>query len=95
MNYKLIIGDVISWFAGLIFLAIGLINSFWGNDPYFGLLIVLISFMYLPPVDDLVRKLFNFNVPLFLKVLMAILIVMASLGVGELFAKMELMMADL
>ncbi|MEY4038428.1 MAG: hypothetical protein RIR67_738, partial [Bacteroidota bacterium] len=31
----------INWVFGLLFSAIGLVNLFWGNDPEFGVFIIL------------------------------------------------------
>ncbi len=87
-------GDIISSLFGLLFMAIGLVNTFWGNDPGFGLFIVLLSFLFYPPVRGLVRKSTGFAVPAWALVLLAIFILWASLGVGELSDKVDMMLSS-
>ncbi|MFD3003589.1 hypothetical protein ACFS7Z_24745 [Pontibacter toksunensis] len=86
--------DIISWIFGTVFFAIGVVNTFWGNDPAFGVFIILLSFVYFLPVNDMFKKMTGFTVPGIrgLKILLGIFIFWAALGVGELFDKIELMM---
>lgn len=95
MNNKSIFGNIISWLFGVAVLAAGVINMFWGNDPEFGVFISLLAFVYFPTVTAFVKKLIGFSVPLFLKVILAIFIIWATFGVGELFDKIDMMMRDL
>lgn len=97
MNNTSVAGQIFSYIFGLIVLALGLINSFWGNDPEFGIFLVLLSFVYFVPVNDMLKKLTRFSIPGFaiVKVLLGIFIIWASLGVGELFDKIDLMIMDL
>lgn len=88
---------IISWLFGILFLAIGFVNTFWGNDPFFGVFIVLLSLVYFFPVNDILRKTTGFSIPKFrlLKILLGLFILWAAMGVGELFDKIELMMNSL
>jgi hypothetical protein len=95
MNNKSSVGDIISWLFGIVFLAIGLINIFWGNDFWFGVFIALLSFAFFPPANVLFKKLVGFSLPVVAKIILGIFILWASLGVGELFDKIDLMMMDL
>ena len=97
MNNKSIAGNVVSWIFGIVFFAIGVINTFWGNDPGFGVFIILLSFVYFLSADDIFRKMTGVAVPRMgiLKILLGVFILWAALGVGELFDKIDLMMADL
>lgn len=88
-------GDIVSWIFGIAVFAAGLINVFWGNDPEFGVLIVLLSFVYFPPVAEVTKERFDFGVPVWLKILLGIGIFIMLLGVGELFDKIDLMKRDL
>jgi hypothetical protein len=94
MNYKSTVGNIISWMFGIVFFAIGIINTFWGNDPGFGLFIIILSFVYFPPVNVLIRKMIGFSIPLIAKIILGIFIIWASVGVGELFDKIEIMLRD-
>lgn len=89
-------GNLISWLFGLAVFVAGIINTFWGNDPQFGVMLVLLSFIYPLPVNGLLEKWASFSIPKFgiVKILFGIFIVIAVLGVGELFAKIELMKTD-
>ena len=87
----------ISWMFGLIFLAIGFVNTFWGNDPGFGVFIILLSLIYFLPVNIILMKMTGLSIPRMgiVRSLLGLFILWASLGVGELFHKIELMMMDL
>lgn len=89
--------NIISWIFGIVFFAIGVVNTFWGNDPGFGVFIVLLSLVYFLPVNAILKKMTGFSIPGFriIKILLAIFIIWAAMGVGELFDKIELMMMDL
>ena len=95
MENKLTILNIIGWIFGLAFFAIGVVNTFWGNDPGFGIFVVLLSFAFLPPVNTLVRQKTGFAIPRVAKIGLGLFILWASLGVGELFDKIDLMLADL
>ncbi len=95
MNNKSVIGEVFSWLFGTAVFIVGLINTFWGNDPGFGIFLILLSSVYFPPVNTFFKKTTALSVPVLLKVFLGIFIIWASLGVGELFDKVDLMMLDL
>ncbi len=88
--------NIISWIFGLIFFAIGVVNTFWGNDPAFGIFIVLLSFVYFLPVNAIFKKITGFTIPKLrlLKILLGAFIIWAAMGVGELFDKIELMQSS-
>lgn len=94
MTYKLNIGNIISWIFGVIVFAIGIVNTFWGNDTAFGIFILLLSFVYFLPVNELLKKITGFSIPKMglIKIGLGFFVIWASLGVGELFDKIELML---
>lgn len=94
MNYRTTIGTIISWLFGILVLVIGLINTIWGNDPGFGIFLVLLSLVYFPPVNVFIKKKFGFAIPLIARILLGLFIIWASLGVGELFDKIDMMLKD-
>ena len=96
MNNNSIVLNVISWIFGVVFFAIGVVNTFWGNDPGFGVFILLLSLVYFLPVNDILKKMTGFSIPRMgiVKILLGIFILWAALGVGELFDKIDLMMMD-
>ena len=95
MNEKPTVLNLISWLFGLAFFAIGVVNTFWGNDPGFGVFIILLSFIYFPPINVLIKKKIGFTIPKPAKIGLGIFILWAALGVGELFDKIGLMIASL
>ncbi|QNA43314.1 hypothetical protein [Lacibacter sediminis] len=94
MTYKLNIGTIISWIFGVIVFAIGIVNTFWGNDTAFGIFILLLSFVYFLPANELLKKITGFSIPKMglIKIGLGFFVIWASLGVGELFDKVELML---
>ncbi|HYH15885.1 MAG TPA: hypothetical protein VD794_11720 [Flavisolibacter sp.] len=85
---------IISWIFGLVVFAIGIINTFWGNDPGFGIFLMLLSFVYFPPLTEMIRARLGFSIPRIVKILLGVFIIWAALGVGELFEKIDLMIGD-
>lgn len=95
MNNNSLAGNTISWIFGTVAFIAGVINTFWGNDLYFGLFIIGLSFIYFPPASAVFTKLTGFSIHWLIKIILAIFIIVALLGVGELFGKINLMMNDL
>ena len=95
LNATSLVGNIISWLFGTVVFAIGFINTFWGNDPGFGVFIIVLSFIYFPPASALFKKITGFAIPLIVKIILGVFILWAALGVGELFDKIELMKMDL
>ncbi len=94
MNDKLKIRNIISWLFGIVVMAIGIINTFWGNDTGYGVFILLLSFVYFPPANIFLKKISGISIPLIIKLFLAIFILWSAAGVGELFDKIKLMMKD-
>ena len=94
MSSKLVIVNIAAWTFGIVVAAIGAVNMFWGNDPFFGVFLFLLSFVFYPPVNAILRKKFGFSIPLAVKIIVGVFIVWASLGVGELFDKVGMMVRD-
>lgn len=94
MNYKQSIFNAVGWLFGLLVVAIGLINIFWGNDQAFGAFIIMLSFVYFPPANVLFSAFTGFAIPGWLKILGAVCILVGALGVGELPAKVDMMLSQ-
>jgi hypothetical protein len=82
----------ISLLFGLLFSFIGFVNLFWGNDPFFGLFIMILSLVYYPPAQRLIESKTGFSVPGLAKIAIGAFIIWSSVGVGELFDKIDLML---
>ncbi|MFT3845810.1 MAG: hypothetical protein QM725_12210 [Lacibacter sp.] len=92
MNYKVLFQTVVGWISGILFSLIGLINIFWGNDPEFGVFLFALSSVFYPPFNVLFRKVTGRSIPLIAKIILALFILWTSLGVGELFDKIGMML---
>lgn len=55
--------NIISWLFEIVAFAIGVVNTFWGNDPGLGVFIILLSFVYFLPVNTILQKIVSFSVP--------------------------------
>lgn len=95
VDYKSTPGNIASWMFGLVVMAIGIVNTFWGNDPGYGIFISLLSFVYFPPATAFLKKISGIAIPLLVKTLLGVFILWTALGVAELFDKIERMMKDL
>ena len=93
-NYKSTAAAFIGWIFGLVALAVGTINTFWGNDPGYGIFILLLSFVYFPPTYAYLKKIIGISIPGIFKFLLAVFIIFSALGVAELPDKIDLMLAD-
>jgi hypothetical protein len=54
--------NIISWMFGIVAFAIGVVNTFWGNDPGFGIFIILLSFVYFLQINDILKKMTGFTI---------------------------------
>lgn len=94
MNFKKIL-NLIEWIIGIFFILIGTINLFWGNDPFYGLFIILLSIIYIPPFQNIIKKKTKFSIPTIAKIVIGLFILWSAIGVGELFDKVEIMKKDM
>ena len=85
--------NILSWLLGLLFSTIGLINMFWGNDPEFGIFLIGLSLIFYPPINTLLKKQTGFSISRVVKIVVGVFILWSSLGVGELFDKVDLMLS--
>lgn len=89
------IGNALSVFFGLAAVGIGVMNLFWGNDPGYGIFIILLSLIFFPPINHYFTTRTGIRIPTYLKVLLALFIIWTAVGVGELFMKIDMMMEDI
>lgn len=96
MYNKSIVAKILSWLFVIAVFAVGVINTSRDNGPFFGVCLVLLSFVYFLPVNTTLRKIAGFSIPGMgiVKILLRIFIMWVSFGVGELFNKIELMKRD-
>ena len=85
---------MLSIFFGIFFLFIGFVNSFWGNDPYFGFCIILTSLIYFDKVLIKLNQAMSAKTVTMIKIVVGFLILWLALGVGEFFDKLALMIIN-
>lgn len=94
MEDRNVIGELLGWTFGIIFFVIGLINVFWGNDPEFGVFIVLASLVFIPSANKIFNNITGWKIPVYMKVLLGAFILWAAIGVGELPDKIDMMLEN-
>lgn len=77
--------------VGLLVAFVGFVNCYWGNDPFFGLAILLSSVVFLLPAMNKISDFISDKTARWLKAGLLLFILWAALGVGEFFDKMEMM----
>lgn len=95
LNHKLSASLILNWIFGSLVCAIGLVNIIWGNDQAFGAFLLMLSFIYFPTGSQLISEITLIVMPPWMKVLLGVFIIVAALGVGELPAKIDMMLGDL
>jgi hypothetical protein len=79
--------QVIRYLFAIGFSLIGLINSFWGNDPFYGVFVILLSLPFYPVFSErFVKQLRTWHL-----IILGGFILWTALGVAELFDKIALM----
>jgi hypothetical protein len=79
--------QVIRYLFAILFSIIGLINSFWGNDPFYGVFVILLSLPFYPVFSERFIK----QIRAWHLIILGGFILWTALGVAELFNKIALM----
>ena len=80
---RLTIWQIGGWVFGIVIVTVGILNIFLVH-PVPGLAYLLLSLVYLPPANAYLQKKYATTIPLLLKIMLAIVIVMFTLGVSDL-----------
>lgn len=86
-----VLSALLNLLMGLLCTFIGFVNCFWGNDPFYGYFITLISLIFYIPLYSLIANKIRPNFITMLKVILVLFILWSSLGVGEMFDKIDMM----
>jgi hypothetical protein len=81
---------VLNWFVAVLFSAIGIVNCFVGNDPEFGVFILLLSLLFYPPLRLVFQQKTGWSIPSYVLILLGLFVFWSSLGVGELLEKIKI-----
>lgn len=84
------ITHLMNWLFAVLFSAIGLVNCFVGNDPEFGIFILLLSLLFYPPLRLVFQQKIGWTIPSFVLIVLGLFVLWSSLGVGELLDKIKL-----
>jgi hypothetical protein len=85
---KLQLWNPYSWIICTIFFFIGVLNMILIH-PVPGFIYILISLIYLPPLSNYIKVKLRISIPIILKVILAILVMWFTLGVGDLMEMFE------
>ena len=77
------VSNYVSWFFGFIIFTIGAANLLLVH-PVPGIVFLLLSILYLPAFNSLLKKAAGFVVPLGVKIVLGIVVVWFTLGVSDL-----------
>jgi hypothetical protein len=83
---------LLNWFVAVLFSAIGLVNCIVGNDPEFGIFIMLLSLLFYPPFRLVFQQKIGWKIPSFVLILLGLFVFWSSLGVGELLEKIKMIL---
>ena len=81
---------LLNWLYAVLFSAIGLVNCFVGNDPEFGVFILLLSLLFYPPLRLVFQQKTGRKIPALVLILLGLFVFWSSLGVGELLDKIKM-----
>ncbi len=77
---------VTGWAFGIAFVVIGVLNVLLVH-PVPGAFYLLLSLIYLPPVDTRLRSRFGLSIPLAVKVILGLVVLWGTLAMSELAEK--------
>ena len=77
----------------VLFSAIGLVNCFVGNDPEFGIFILLSSLFFYPPLRLVFQQKTGRKIPTLVLILLGLFVFWSSLGIGELLEKINMILS--
>lgn len=83
---------LLNWFVAVLFSTIGIVNCVVGNDPEFGVFILLLSLLFYPPLRLVFQQKTGRKIPTLVLILLGLFIVWSSLGVGELLDKIKMIL---
>jgi hypothetical protein len=65
---------VLNWLFAFLFSAIGLVNCFVGNDPEFGVFILLLSLLFYPPLRLVFQQKIGWKIPSFVLIVLGLFV---------------------
>lgn len=75
--------SIINWIFGVVFFVIGVLNAFLVHLVP-GVFYLILSCVYFPPVNAILKKKFGLSIPFAAKVILGLIILWGTLAVGDL-----------
>ena len=83
MQLKITKERIVNGVFGLIVFTLGFLNMILVH-PVPGSVFLMLSLIYFPPVNELIRKNFGFAIPLVFKIILGLILIWFTLGVSDL-----------
>nr|WP_294934784.1 hypothetical protein [uncultured Flavobacterium sp.] len=83
MEAKITAFNISGWLFGLVLITIGIANLFLVH-PVPGIVYLLLSLIYFPHINELLKEKFGFTIPLAVKIILGIIIMWFTLGISDL-----------
>lgn len=83
MDNTLNIGSIVNWFVSLLIITIGILNICFVH-PVPGMVYLLLSAVYLPPVTKAIKNKLGFTMPLAVKIILGLALFFFTFGVSDL-----------
>lgn len=75
--------NIISWIFGLIIMSLGILNLIYIH-PVPGLVYLLLSLLFFPPLNSQLKKLSGFAIPFAVRILLFLVICWFTMGISDL-----------
>ena len=75
--------NIVGWAFAILFIVIGILNLFLVH-PVPGVFYLVLSLIYIPRVNALLKRKLGFTIPLFAKVILGLVVLWGTLAVGDL-----------
>ncbi len=88
MKNKSNFGTITSWIFVTLFFALGVLNLIFIH-PVPGIFYLFLTLIYLPSTNAFLKKTIGFSIPLLVKIILGLVILWATLAVGDLMEMFE------
>ena len=88
MKNKSNVGNITSWIFVVLFFIIGVLNLIFVHSVP-GLVYLVLSLIYVPSSNVFLKNKFGFSIPLVVKIILGLVILWATIAVGDLMEMLE------
>jgi hypothetical protein len=83
VNNRSLADNIAGWTFGLLVLTLGILNCILVH-PVPGIVYIIISLIYFPPITLFMRRRFNFGIPLLIKFVLGFVLLWFTAGMSDL-----------